>query len=60
MWGVFGWWLVVGGWLVHDSKVAGRWKISQGQDAMNEKEEGEEKIALLSVITSLTFVDKFG
>ena len=52
---------MVFGWVAGGGKVAGRWKISHGgEDAMNEEEEGEKKVALLLVITSLTFVDKFG
>ena len=51
---MFRWWLAGGG------KVAGRWEISQGRDAMNEEGEGEGKVALLLVITSLTFFDKLG
>ena len=52
-WRVAGWWQQ-DGWKVEDQPRRGR------EDAMNEEEEGEEKVTLLLVITSLTFVDKFG
>ena len=51
-------WVVAGGWRLDGQWWQGGWKVEDQPrrgDAMNEEEEGEEKVALLLVITSQTF-----
>ena len=51
-------WVVAGGWRLDGQWRQGGWKVEDQPrrgDAMNEEEEGEEKVALLLVITSQTF-----
>ena len=52
-WRLAGWWQQ-DGWNVEDQPRRG------GGDAVNEEEEGKEKVASFLVTTSLIFIDKFG